>query len=500
MSERAAKIILFCGLGLVVFATGAVLFGPLLGAGLVAALAVAAQLLQPRRPALAAGPSDDTRAYLDTLDRQLAELGGPPATTPAPDEIWTQPDPIGRIAPVLVIRRPRAGTMLARDGSSWLGGLPALGEATWPRDAGGRALHHLASLDMAALEMPERPSGLPRHGHLCFFAATAGLARESLATAVLHTTAAPGPVRAPADLPPLYGQAIGEVIPGATPDTGPRVFPRWPVDLHPLDVDPDSDAAVTAALREMFPKTRNRNIGPDDAVALMPAAGETWLWDSAQRYAAMLQAAADRIPATLERARQAAAAPGLDPDLRQRRTEAAAAMEKDAPALTALAREALNWTSAHDRWAVMKPGSVKVLHQIADRIANRTGGPTGLHLLATRGAGTDLSLDGAQRMTFAALYRADDAPAALLPPDLVEHLDGLTRLPGRFASHQMFGHGCQIQDAAEIHADKHLLLQLHADALMDWVFADGGVIQFWIAPQDLARQAWDRVTVTVEGH
>ena len=68
--------------------------------------------------------------------------------------------------------------------------------------------------------------------------------------------------------------------------------------------------------------------------------------------------------------------------------------------------------------------------------------------------------------------------------------------------HQMFGPPVFIQgdSCAQAEEGKLLLLQLGFDDLMFWSFGDNGCYQFWIAPEDLAREAWDRVTLTFECH
>jgi uncharacterized protein YwqG len=62
----------------------------------------------------------------------------------------------------------------------------------------------------------------------------------------------------------------------------------------------------------------------------------------------------------------------------------------------------------------------------------------------------------------------------------------------------MFGLGSAIQTALYDHEDDVLLLQLRYDDMMEWRFGDMGAFQFWISPEDLAEQRWDRVTMTFE--
>lgn len=72
---------------------------------------------------------------------------------------------------------------------------------------------------------------------------------------------------------------------------------------------------------------------------------------------------------------------------------------------------------------------------------------------------------------------------------------------GRQVTHQLMGAGTSIQGAPERFRESHLLLmQFDTDYGMDWMWGDCGVLQYWITPQDLKAQRFDRVIVTLEGH
>jgi len=65
----------------------------------------------------------------------------------------------------------------------------------------------------------------------------------------------------------------------------------------------------------------------------------------------------------------------------------------------------------------------------------------------------------------------------------------------------MLGAGRNVQGAPERFRDSHvLLMQFDTDAGLDWMFGDCGVLQYWITPDDLRAQRFDRVRVTLEGH
>jgi uncharacterized protein YwqG len=64
----------------------------------------------------------------------------------------------------------------------------------------------------------------------------------------------------------------------------------------------------------------------------------------------------------------------------------------------------------------------------------------------------------------------------------------------------MFGLGFKIGSAASTHTHHHLLLQLHSDQLVNWMWGDRGVVQFWISEEDLLAQNWDAVEMTLESN
>ncbi|WP_157946990.1 DUF1963 domain-containing protein, partial [Thalassobius sp. I31.1] len=109
-----------------------------------------------------------------------------------------------------------------------------------------------------------------------------------------------------------------------------------------------------------------------------------------------------------------------------------------------------------------------------------------------------ISLQEACDATLRAVARGEERLYQLAPPTLKEVLDRTHRLPERFNTHQMFGEGVSRQVAREEHPYDHLLLQLLPDHMMMGVWDGGGVVQFWISPEDLRLQNWGAATVTME--
>ena len=65
--------------------------------------------------------------------------------------------------------------------------------------------------------------------------------------------------------------------------------------------------------------------------------------------------------------------------------------------------------------------------------------------------------------------------------------------------HQMFGHGANVQVAAERFRGSHVLLAQFASA-GPFMWGDVGVLQYWIDAGDLEARDFSRVLVTVESH
>jgi uncharacterized protein YwqG len=72
---------------------------------------------------------------------------------------------------------------------------------------------------------------------------------------------------------------------------------------------------------------------------------------------------------------------------------------------------------------------------------------------------------------------------------------------GSYLQHQMLGRGRTVQVAADEMARNYvLLLQLGPDDALGWRMGDNGVMQYWIAPADLAACQFDRTVMTFESH
>jgi hypothetical protein len=379
---------------------------------------------------------------------------------------------------ILISRRPRGDDPDWSRARSWLGGRPRLGSVPWPR-AGDRKvpMTHVAWIDLRHLRERAGTSPLPNEGALAFF--IVGLPR-GCEGAVLHVPEANAPdTDPPADAPPAC-VPYGEVFPfDAT--VGARTFPRWPVELTRLV--PQSPAEE-ADLRTVVDRHMKRRQYSFDTSAARQALGDTPLptyWQTARHLADRLTAAVSRLD-TLRASRAKL----------HNAAEALTSFDAGRAAFIAFVDEVEHWAGPRLMWDEMTPVEIDELGVLLSRAKGEFG--------AYAGAYVPNAVKSLETAALRALAHAENPAAwAALPAPVRDLLDRDYRLPTN-AWHQMFGRSVEIQDAAEMHRDDHLLLQLVYDDLMEWVFGDMGAFQFWISPDDLEHQRWARVQLTFESH
>jgi hypothetical protein len=382
------------------------------------------------------------------------------------------------VAAILISRLPRGDDPDWSRARSWLGGRPRLGSVRWPRAGDGKVpMTHVAWIDLRHLHERAGANPLPNEGALAFF--IVGLPR-GCEGAVLHVPDANAPdTDPPQDAPPAY-VPYGEVFPfDAT--VGERTFPRWPVELTRLVAQSPAEEGDLRIVVDRHMKRRQYSF---DTSAARQALGDTRLptyWQSARQLADRLSAAVSRLD-TL-RASKAKL---------HNAAEALASFDAGRAAFIAFVDDVEHWAGRRLMWDEMTPGDIDEL----DALLTRAKGEFGAYARAYVPNAVK-NLDTAALRTLA--HAENPAAWKALPAPVRELLDRDYRLPTN-DWHQMFGRSVEIQDAAEMHRDDHLLLQLVYDDLMEWFFGDVGAFQFWISPDDLKRQRWSRVQVTFESH
>ncbi|MDV7144064.1 DUF1963 domain-containing protein [Tropicimonas sp. TH_r6] len=424
------------------------------------------------------------------------------------------PEPVKPLPPVLVLRDYRGDGAAFGRGSSWLGGLPTLGNRPWPRDASGRAMHHLATLDLPELsrEIPE--ARLPKVGQLVFFLR---LIDGMSAPCVVHVTA-PGMSLPPDDLDRLDQGSGGVLQARAFPDRQDlRAFPRWPVSFHRLAAN-DRGEPDRAEIFRIAGEPAGYFLSTKAFAAHLPNGEGPWLWDSAQRFASSLRLTPEEMARAEKRATSRLSRLKSDLDSIQRggnRERVAKLKEQCAIAEQDLrmARdgggefrdfeaEISGWAGRWDRWAALGPEDIARLEayfaetrfDFFANVQSRFG------IFYDQGGRRYHSLEAVASDTLRALASAPPETFGTLPEEVRTIIAREYRLPHAHGWHQAFGAGGDIQEENAEMADRYMLLQLSHDNLMELGFGDMGSLKFWIRPEDMAAGRWDRVEATMRGH
>lgn len=405
--------------------------------------------------------------------------------------------------PVVLVRKPRDRTRDWFDDKSWLGGLPKLGQAAWPRDASGTPLPFAAQIDLAELAAACPESPLPRTGSLAFFLGTG---------TVLHLPAGEQAFsEVPDDLPAAFDEG-GYPFPAQPTRLSRPFFPFWPVEPVVLDLpaelrDP-RDPALGKAIGDAMASLLAQHAAPRSAAFSAedggPAAPPLW-WHGVNHLADQLHSALDgaaRLVSlrrdSLQQAETALAAleAGGDADgiriaaAREelaRRRAALAAIEAQRDGLPDMIAAIDLFVTDRDTWQRLDNEEHAVIEDFLAELHASYGDVTRHHAPHSTGELATLSLRTMMTDTSEAL----DA----MPEDQLVRINREYRLPV-MDQHQMFGLAGGKSASREEHRDDILLLQLAYDDMMEWRWSDVGLFQFWISRADAAAGKWDAAQLT----
>lgn len=405
-------------------------------------------------------------------------------------------------APVILIRKPRERARDWFDDRSWLGGLPRLNGAAWPRDASGKPLPFAAQIDLAELAGACPDSPLPNTGSLAFFLGTG---------AVVAVPAGDHPFSdPPADLPPAFDEG-GYPFPATRHRLSRQFFPFWPVAPLMLDLpealldhrDPerDDDSAIEVAMAAAL--ARHAHPAPH----AFAAEDEALWWHGVQHLAQQLHEAHDgsvRLVALRKDAVNRAAAsvaalenqadPG-DPALADARSDLAerqaelAAITAQREGLPTMIEAIDQFVAGRASWQQLTPDECDVVDEFLAELRAGFGDVVRFHVPQSP---RDLAT-----LTLRTMITGGPDALAAMPDRQLDRINREYRLTTTH-QHQMFGlGGCQ-QAARDDHRGDLLLLQLGYDDLMEWRWGDMGLFQFWISPRDLAAGNWSAAQLTFE--
>lgn len=411
---------------------------------------------EPSEPACNAEPLSGDR--ISSLRRRA--LGDEP---PAP----AMPLP----SPVALVRKARERDRDWFHDRSWLGGLPRLGEAEWPRDPAGTPLPFAAQIDLAELgsTCPENP--LSGTGSLAFFLGTGAVVAVPAGTSDFSEP--------PAGLPPACEEG-GCPFPAETNRLSRRFFPFWPVDLVPLDLPEDlrdhrdgsRDEAIEAAMADLL----SRHAAPR-ALAFV-ADGDMLWWHGVSHLAGQLHEALE-----------SSARLGTQSEELAHEQASLAAIEAQRAGLPDVIAALDQFAADRDPWQALTIEETGVVEDLLAELHASYGEIVRDHVPRSPGELATLSMR-------AMVTGAPDALAAL-PEDQLARINRDYRLPMTHR-HQMFGPPARQHSAPDAPRGDILLLQLAYDDMMEWRWSDMGLFQFRISPEDAAAGNWDAVRLTFE--
>lgn len=426
-------------------------------------------------PTLSAGDIDRLAAQIDTKDLR----GQAFVRTPG----------------IALARQLRGEIDIEYAGTSWLGGIPTLNDAPWPRDRRGRAMHHLAQIDLSTLPITRLPKGLPTSGALAFFMTTSSDAPFS--AKVLHlpkigdTATEP-----PDDLVPVYhGPDWGNYIKGDSRDAAQVTFPRWPMDMIALPMaNQNKDDDARELIADLLPRQAATTLSPENYRETNPDFAGPYFWESAHRVVNSLRSARDDIDVTIAATQKRV----QDGDTKYQAS--LDTLYNDQADFSKFVDEVSLWAVSHGPWDVMSATDAVKLQDYFAQVRDMRSGSAPYQPFYKYSQCELMGLHEAATATLIAAVNGPPEVFAQLPEDVRSDVDTEYRLAAKDRWHQIFGLGTKPKGGGPRHTHHHLLLQLHSDQFLHWKWGDKGALQFWITDDALAAQDWDQVEITIDGH
>jgi Domain of unknown function (DUF1963) len=425
--------------------------------------------------------------------------------------------------PAVVLARAarRPGFDVSRDGVSWFGGLPALGQQAWPLDTSGQPMTPLAQIDLTGLGKMLKVPGLPDTGSLAFFAALPE--SEDWSGRVVHVPKPGAPSQPPTPLPVVQNHTFGRPLRRGEPEANQRVFPRMAMQLVAVGASGQTDRkAFDAEVKAALGPGREFNLSTSLFKEAMPNDKRPLNRDSLLRFlhgARIALGSGEAAEKALEKARggYVNTIKGLTEKLAGETEERATLQARLDNTLRAVKRldtiladfgaatgqlaseveTMTDWAQIGDRWQPLPEAELAFLDPLLEPWTTYHG-LGWAHLDRTQGI--HRAMRDCVSETLLVMAVAEDEVFSRLPEPVREAVSGPWRQPYNRGHHQMFGCPDSIQDAASTNAQAYLLLQLQCDDLAGFHWGDAGVLQFWIRPDDLKAGRWDRAYMTFEGN
>jgi Domain of unknown function (DUF1963) len=439
--------------------------------------------------------------------------------------------------PALVFARKRRvlGFDVTRDGTSWLGGLPALGGQAWPRALNGKLLTPVAQVDLSEVGAQIQIPGLPNTGALAFFASISD--DGTVEGAVCHVDPAEGAKTEPPEpLPPVKDYTFGGPLRRGEPGQGQDLFPRMSIEMTKVvSYVGDGKDEEEAQIARAFGTATSTFLRAENFPDCIPGGSQPFNRDSLLRFvhgARISLGSFEKMRGKLRRMcnqRQGSLA-DVETQLQELESNAAedAAGQTVQEKLAGLRQQVNYWQSLLDRVMTYEANFDNTLAALSPNLeALRSWGEDGNrwsalskadqseiapllrpwiehegfgHLLLELTEDIHRNISDCVTETLRVMAVSKDAVFAAMPQAVKDALDGPHRQPRSGTHHKMFGEPDCIQTAALENEDCFLLLQLQCDDIAGFHWGDAGVLQFWIRPEDLEAERWELARMTFEGH
>lgn len=374
--------------------------------------------------------------------------------------------------------------------TSFFGGIPfAPADFEWPRSETTRLpLTFMGQLDCRELPRAALPPAAPDQGILYFFSDLVKQSGQEDPGFVLHIETAGAPLYdhpVPDFAPRCYGQGAPEQFPWIartkrSEDHYPRAFPK--IVMKPALADSWSATAAFA--------------WPEDApVSFDELRAELMEEVERQIYGQELQPEAEQDSPEILRL------PFETFPHNWRGIELAAGQmlglldpyRAEDNAIVDHLRDANDWVERARAQKINKPlddGDAEAFRSWLEQVATRDDLLKRSTQAPSAAAQINATLRAISPVLIEECVRDPSGAAADIPQEAIaalrwRHLNA--------TAHQMFGSGCVAGGDAAPYVDRHiLLLQIAADAVLQWQFGEGAVWQYWISPSDLAARKFDR--------
>lgn len=387
----------------------------------------------------------------------------------------------------LVVRRRQRYDEEAWQGArSWLGGLPHIRLADWPRHQRNRTpLFHLAQINFADFPAGPWSPYLPETGALCVFHDVGSLERHESPTMVyVPDPEKLGPCSPPEDCLPIAGKDTWYKDhmnrDRLRYEDAQRVMPRWPVDFvavkcsarssddgHEIDYDPPLDTILGPHPEYVCtPAPKN---GPRTAPVCLR---DEVPWEAARRVVVAVQNNAVFDPALDMPSGLMAKLKEYSGGARRRQVAILDFLDRWTPLL-----------KANDPYATMAEDQASLF---SDNIwALRRN-----EMISDRCWYGVTEIFDAGRDVYREMMLGSREMYEKIPPQVRDRIQNEWRTTGSHRPHQIFGPGVDLQGYLEDWESHFMLFQATFDYMMDWQWGDLGVVQFFITPEDLAVRNW----------